>query len=146
MCYSVYLSTTDPTDFSANQGSTFSFEKVDENGFVGEDFMEHSHRWILIGRYGGCSCHFRHFMLGDSVSEGDFAPPEDWRQEDEESIEDTAAFYDWLVERIETGFEVDLVDMWASSEECALCLDVSLSNVGRENFAFFEDVCFRIRR
>ena len=70
----------------------------------------------------------------------DFAPPADWCPEDADDIEATKAVYDVLARLLAEGHKVDLVDIWANTKPEALSVfDVSLSEVDRDSFRFFEN-------
>jgi len=76
-----------------------------------------------------------------------FAPPEDWNPEDEDNIEATGAVYDVLVGILTGGHKVDLIDAWSNTLlEAITALDVSLSEVDRDSFRFFENRKFNLSR
>ena len=50
---------------------------------------------------------------------------------------DTAAFYDWLVDKVAKGHRVDVLDLWAGAEICDIqTRQLSLSSIKREEFWF----------
>ncbi len=77
----------------------------------------------------------------------DFEPPSDWFPEDADDVEATKAVYDVLARLLTDGHKVDLVDVWENSQPDAItALNVSLSEVGRDSFQFFENHKFDLRR
>ncbi len=143
MCYSVYLSTTSLDDLSGLPSKLYRFRpltKADEPAIV--RLLDHSSQWYLEGQYGGCSCHFRHLCEGN---ERDFAPPFDWSPEDADDIEATQAVYDVLAGLLASGHKVDLIDLWEDTEsEAITVLDLSLVDVARDSFRFFESCKFNL--
>src|SRR5262245_42174927 len=113
MCYMIYLSTTCPEDLGLLPSNIYRFQRLTtENDPVITDQLDYPFRWRLEGRYGGCSCHFRH--LGGELLE--FAPPADWLPEDADDIEATKAVYDVLGRMLADGHKVDLVDVWSNDQ------------------------------
>jgi hypothetical protein len=145
MCYLIYLSTTSPEDLSRLPSKLYHFRpiaKEDDPAIV--NLLDNPAQWYLECQYGGCSCHFRHL---DGGRETDFFPPADWFPEDAEDIEATRAVYDLLARLLAEGHGVDLVDIWnGTPPEVITVLDVSLSEVGRDSFRFFEHRKFHLRR
>ena len=75
----------------------------------------------------------------------DFAPPADWCPEDAEDIEATRAVYDALAVLLAEGHKVDVMDIGANAPpEAITTLDVSLSEVDRDAFRFFENHKFNL--
>ncbi|MCX6380814.1 MAG: hypothetical protein NT023_15305, partial [Armatimonadetes bacterium] len=100
----------------------------------------------LEGQYGGCSCHFRHLFEVEG-SEMDFGPPADWFPEDADDVKSTKAVYDVLARLLTEGHKVDLVDVWENTPPEAIpALNVSLGEVDRDSFQFFENHTFDLRR
>ena len=163
LCYSVYLSTTSDEDLSLVKSDAFSFEKVsksDETDDLGDmdnseeaqllRLLSHRNCWYLMGKHGGCSCHFRHDGSLD-LPEGyrgqipSFGPPEDWAPEDEEDIDSTRAVYDWLISMLSEGHSIDLVDWWSSSNLNEIqTFDVKLRDVPSDHFRFFGNGIFKL--
>src|SRR5207248_386415 len=106
--------------------------------------LQYPNRWHLASKYGGCSCHYRHWCKEN----GDcFDSPQEWMPEDAEDIESTAAFYELVTVIISAGHQVDLVDVWnGTSREDVRVVDVSLSEVPPEAFRFFENARFEFRK
>jgi hypothetical protein len=74
-----------------------------------------------------------------------FSPPEDWFPEDADDIEATKAVYDLLSKMLAEGHKVDLVDVWVGTKPEAITeRDVSLSEVDRDSFRFFENRKFNL--
>jgi hypothetical protein len=138
MCYTIFLSTTSAEALDALPYELYQFvrttEKEDQT--IG-DLIKYPHRWYLTGQYGGCSCHFRHLGEGSDMY---FSPPEDWSPEDADDIESTGAVYDALAHIVTSGHRLDLVDMWNGTDPADIRdLPISLSNVSRDAFRFFEN-------
>lgn len=138
MCYLVYLSTTSWEDLGQLPSALYHFlplSNEDDPALV--KLLGHPRQWFLECQYGGCSCHFRHLCEGN---DWDFAPPEEWCPEDADDIEATKAIYDVLVGMLADGHKVDLVAVWDDAQpEAIAVLDVSLSEVDRDSFRFFEN-------
>ena len=144
MCYVIYLSTTSQEDLSQLPSKLYHFLPVteeDDPDII--DLLDYPARWYLECQYGGCSCHFRH--LGGSYLE--FAPPADWFPEDADDIEATKAVYEVLEQMLANRQNVDVVDVWTNAQpEAIKDLDVSLSEVSKDAFRFFENYKFNLRR
>ena len=95
-----------------------------------------------MGRYGGCSCHFRNWL---KENHPEFWEPQDWFSEDPEDIESTRAVYDLLAHLVEDGERVDVSSAW-TGEEVSHDLEVSLSCVGRDAFRFMDGFRFEVVR
>jgi hypothetical protein len=145
MCYLIYLSTTSQEDLSRLPSKLYYFRPLtEEDDPAIINLLDNPVRWYLECQYGGCSCHFRHL---DGGSETDFFPPADWMPEDADDIEATKAVYDVLARLLAEGHKVDLVDIWENTPpEAITVLDVSLSEVDRDSFRFFEHRKFTLRR
>lgn len=145
MCYEIYLSTTSPDDLSNLPCELYHFMPLTQDDLpVIVNLLDNPVRWFLECQYGGCSCHFRHL---NDVGEMYFAPPEDWYPEDEDNIVATSAVYDVLVGILTDGHKVDLIDAWSNTSlEAITALDVSLSEVDRDSFRFFENRKFHLSR
>jgi hypothetical protein len=145
MCYLIYVSTTSSEDLSRLPSKLYRFlppSELDDPAIV--NLLEHPQRWYLECQYGGCSCHFRHLDGGTAM---DFFPPADWFPEDADAIEATRAVYDVLTRMLAEGHKADLVDVWAGTPpEAITTLDVSVSEVHRDSFRFFEHRKFNLRR
>ena len=163
MCYSVYLSTTSDEDLSLVKSVAFSFEQIsrsDETDDLGETengeeaqllrFLSHRNCWYLTGKYGGCSCHFRHTEGGfhpttQVESMPYFSPPESWSPEDAEDVESTGAFYDALVTLVNGGHQVEILDAWSGTKVTRIrTIPVSLAKVSRDEFRFFNAFRFLV--
>lgn len=144
MCYLIYMSTTSPEDLSPSGGGLFRLFRVDAaNQEPALTPLRHPRRWYLESKQGGCSCHFRHWM---EVNGDEFGPPVEWFPEDEEDVESTTAFYDVIARLVSEGHDVDLVDVWNGTDaEAVRAVDVSLSDVDRESFRFFESARFAFK-
>ena len=141
MCYTVFLSTTSAEALDELPSALYKFVCTTEQDdrAIG-DLLKYPHRWYLTGQYGGCSCHFRHDAEGNNSG---FGIPEDWCPEDADNIESTGAVYDALTHIVAGGHSVDLVDIWnGAGPEGIRDLSVSLHDVPRDAFRFFENVRF----
>ncbi len=150
MCNIVHISTTSEEDLALLPTDNYFIKRADEEE---EDAhiarLAHPHKWFLMCRYGGCSCHFRHCnVLGNGDAE--FLTPEEdelnANNDDDEYIEDTAAVYDLLTRLSNEGHKVDLLDSWNGDDLHRIkTVEVSLSHVPREAFRFFEGYRFEIK-
>jgi len=143
VCYSIYLSTTSEEDLSVLPSTLFRFIPATEDYDVEIlSLLDHPARWHLECQYGGCSCHFRHLGEGSDLG---FAPPADWCPEDDDDIESTKAAYDVIAHILAGGHKLDLVDVWTDAKAAEVTtLDVSLSEVQRDSFRFFENRKFML--
>jgi hypothetical protein len=147
MCYSIYVSTTSKEDLAGLPEDHFQFQRI-EGSEIGNDLgilalLAYPERWLLLCKYGGCSCHFRH--LGEVVGgrngrrQEPFGVPEDWMPEDEEDLESTKAVFDALSLLLSKGNQVDLIDVWTdTAPDSVQTLNVSLGEVPRDAFRFLE--------
>lgn len=141
MCYTIFLSTTSPEALDALPSHLYQFSRPTEAEVkaIG-GLLKHPYHWYLTGPYGGCSCHFRHLGEGSHMY---FSAPEDWDPEDAEEIESTMAVYDALAHILASGNALDLIDLWnGMGPEGVKDLPVSLRDVTRERFRFFENYRF----
>ncbi len=145
MCYAIYVSTTSREDFGELPSKLYQFLQITPEDDPIYCVLEHPNLWRVACPHGGCSCHFRHLACGGSDQY--FGPPQDWHPEDAADIEATGAFYEVIERLITEGHNVDLVDWWndTPSEEIST-LDVSLGEVSQEEFRFFENCRFRVKR
>jgi hypothetical protein len=143
MCFLIYLSTTSPEDLRLLPSKLYHLlplSKEDDPAIA--NLLENPSQWFIECQYGGCSCHFRHLMTGGDLW---FSPPEDWFPEDADDIEATKAVYDLLSKMLAEGHKVDLVDVWVGTKPEAITeRDVSLSEVDRDSFRFFENRKFNL--
>lgn len=137
MCYLIFFSTTDKRNFGDSSSAFFQIEPIkstDPDDVV--DSLAHPFKWYLASRYGGCSCHYRHWPGGDPL----FGPPVDWFPEDEDDVEATAGFYDFVSSIVHAGHNIDVIDIWGPGEEEAFpTTAVRLSEVSRADFRFVEN-------
>lgn len=149
MCYTIFLSTTSDEDLSVLSPELLQFERIGGAdkclSSVEEDPIEerlaHANRWLLICRYGGCSCHYRH--LPRELRDLGFAPPVDWNPEDDDDIESTAAAYDVFRRLLSEGHKLDVIDAWADTPADGIAdMPVRLCEVPKEAFRFFDGVRF----
>ena len=124
-----------------------NFQKVisDEDPILG--LLSHPNRWHLSGFGGGCSCHFRRSLQNWSDDETlelpTFEAPFEWQQEDLQAIQSTKLAYDMVFLLLEQGHSVDLVDYWNGTLPDEIeTMEVSLRQVPRNSFKFFEDYRF----
>jgi hypothetical protein len=171
VCYSIYLSTSSQEDLSLLASDQFTFIPIadpvepeeswkrwaadplfiSDTAEASDDpeilaLLDHPQKWYLESKYGGCSCHFRHWgFIWKNLSDATFSVPVDWSPEDEVEIESTKAVYDALVDVVKNGYCVDLVDCWSGSEAKDIqTLEVSLTNIPRDQFRFFGGVKFTL--
>lgn len=144
MCHVIHVSTTSLEDFLQLPTDHYRFEQPDEaTDKESLGLLKHPNKWYLSGRHGGCSCHFRHFHGFGLVS--DFWPPKDWYPEDDDEIEATAAVYDVFARIVAEGHQLDMLDTWNDEGlDSVVSISVSLSQVPRESFRFFENYRFEM--
>ncbi|MCH8979498.1 MAG: hypothetical protein IH945_09705 [Armatimonadetes bacterium] len=141
MCFSIYLSTTSDEDLSKLNDGPFFFLRPGENDDVQFlALLEHANQWFLSCQYGGCSCHFRH---REGVEPLGFGLTLDWFPEDDDDLESTKAVYDVLSRLVSEGHKLDLLDVWEGYLPSEIkARTVSLHEVSRDEFAFFEQCRF----
>jgi len=136
MCHLVYFSTTSGEDFSKMLSEHFQICPTDAAETQYLEMLAHSHRWYLMSRYGGCSCHFRH-----DINELGFGPVEDWSPEESDDIASTLAFFDLLRRLLDEGHRVDVLDVWdGTSNDDVRSIEVALGQIPRDHFRFLEGV------
>lgn len=142
MCNLILFSTDCEEDLASAGGGLFIVEPCEQdNPHKAEQYLQHPHKWQLICRYGGCSCHFRRII----TEEPGFMGPADWLPEDDDDVESAAAFYDFAKELVNRGHRLDLVDVWDSEPQFKGTLDVSFERVSKQEFLFFEGFRFEFR-
>ena len=154
MCNVLHFSTTSGEDFSAQPHENYIIGRPREGDEGHLALLAHPHKWYVACRFGGCSCHFRHygqFLMTDGVLIGDpdatfAAPGEDpYADDDEQEVEDTRALYDLFSRLLAEGHRVDVLDSWNGEDlHRVRTLDVSLSSVPRAAFRFFEACRFEL--
>ncbi len=144
MCNTIYLSTTSNQDLSALSGSFFQIaQPTTEELEFAREYLRYPHVWSLLGPHGDCSCHFRHLMV-ESSSLG-FGGREDWFGEDDDDVNATQAVYDTFKILVDSGEKIDLIDGWNHEmTDDWESIDVSLAEVTRDTFRFFEDFRFEL--
>ena len=139
LCYSVYMSTTAAGALAAGNSGHYRLRQWDGDAPEIVGLLAYPARWELLGRHGGCSCHFRH-LVEQNIGHLGFGPPVDWFPEDEDDLEATRAVYDLLSRLLETGNQVDLIDVWSDpSPDNIHSVAVSLREAGRDSFSFWEN-------
>jgi hypothetical protein len=143
MCYTVFVSTDSDLDLGALPSAEFIFAPASDADIASlEGLMKHRNVWYLSGKYGGCSCHFRHLTRG---SDWEFSEVVDWHPEDEEDVNSTQEVFDALAGIVLAGCSVDIVDLWANERpEDMRQFVVKLSEVDRCAFRFFENSRFEL--
>jgi|SRR5579862_5611277 len=135
MCHVIFMSTTSTQDFSGVDGEHFLLERLAEvETEPAARVLGYPNRWFLAGRYGGCSCHFRHFLRENPP---EFWEPQEWFEEDAEDVDATRAFYDLMVGLVNSGHDLDLGIAW-EGEVASRTMEVSLREVSREAFRFLD--------
>ncbi len=140
MCYSIHFSTDSSEDFACLETENFKVcpAELEPDSAVGR-LLGYAHRWHLLSRHGGCSCHYRH------STDHEFATVQDWYPEDEDDVETTGHAYDLLRRITSDGHRLDLVDIWSDEPtDNVRSIDVSLSEVQRDQFRFFAGVRFEL--
>ena len=143
MCNIVHISTTGPEDLSQAPECGWLLSAPDPSEYPdSQGLLRFPHKWYLQGRYGGCSCHFRHTIYSEAQPPT-FGVPEDWYPEDPENIEDTGRVYELLTRLVREGHRVDVLDSWngewtGDKTEDVETVTVKVSELCREEFRFFE--------
>jgi hypothetical protein len=155
MCNVLHFSTTSAEDFSSLPQDHFIIGPPREGEEEHLTLLAHPEKWYIACRYGGCSCHFRHygrfFDRGGALigcDDATFATPGDEpdTDDDEQVIDDTGALYDLFSRLLVEGHSVDVLDSWNGDDLHAVrTMEVSLSSVPREAFRFFESCRFELR-
>jgi len=136
MCYIVFFSTTSNEDFSKVPSEHFQIGRPDPKEDL--SLLAYEHRWELLSRYGGCSCHYRH-----TIKELGFGPVVDWFPEDEDDVVATGGVYDFFTRLLSEGHRVDVVDLWTdTANEDVASVEVVLGALPRVHFRFLEAVKF----
>lgn len=145
MCNLVFISTDSLEDLAINSNGTlnldFSRASADDLKQI-QGMLAHQNVWF-VGRFGGCSCHFRHVIAGNEPF--DFVAPQDWDDEEEDDIQATITIYKVIKGLIEKGFSVDLIDFEDEPPEEFNRLEVDLIQVSPSEFRFFENYRFTFR-
>lgn len=124
-------------------GKHFVLERIAPDYFrYAAGFLEYPNRWFVACRFGGCSCHFRNNLRENPP---EFCAPEEWLEEDPEDVDATLAFYDFVTKLVRAGHQIDTVTVWASDApfDTIATREVSLSDVPRDAFRFFDEYRFR---
>jgi len=138
MCYMLYLSTSSPEDLTRCNSDRLRFRRPDVGDNSSTTALENAQQWF-VGSMDGCSCRFRHLADGDL----DFGEPQDWMEEDEDSIRATRELYRVIASLVHSGNKVDCVDLWPASEPVEIrTISVRLSDVSEEAFRLFENYHF----
>jgi hypothetical protein len=136
------LSTSSDYDLSLANNELIQFVKK-LPGIPEEKYLRFEHKWFLASN-AGCSCNFRH-LSGDSIELG-FGEPEEWFQEDHDTIEATHQIAASIRMLIQQGANVDCLDAWAHGQnDAAILIDdikVNLAEVSDAAFRFFEEYRF----
>jgi hypothetical protein len=154
MCYVIYLSTTSDEDLGLLPQDDYIISRpteADPPAILA--LLSHPNQWVMLCRYGGCSCHFRHSSrgwlpgaksgTGVEASLPYFSPVEDWSPEDDDDVDATARVYDLVSRVVAEGHSMDLIDVLEGVvREEIRTLDVSLGSISRESFRFFENYKF----
>lgn len=136
------LSTSSDYDLSLANNELIQFvQKLP--GIPEEKYLRFENKWFLASN-AGCSCNFRH-LSGDSIVLG-FGEPEEWFQEDNDTIEATRQIAANIRMLVQQGANVDCLDAWAHGQNDAATLiddiEVNLAEVSDAAFRFFEEYRF----
>lgn len=154
MCHSVLISTTSEQDFGNVEFQGFSLSPISEQEKSLAQVLKHPQQWYVHSAYGGCSCHFRHSQEdlehpASLPSRSTFSTPEEeaikfgGESEDDDDVEHTRLFFDFLQSLLASGEQVDLVNWWNQVDPSLYReREVNLAEVGRERFRFFENTRF----
>jgi hypothetical protein len=135
MCYTLYLSTSSPEDLTRYNSEWVRFRRPDVGDSPPTKALENTQQWF-IGSMDGCSCRFRHLADGDLA----FEEPQDWMEEDEDSIRATRELYRVIASLVQDGHKVDCLDLWPAMEPVEIkTVAVRLSNVPEKAFRLFEN-------
>jgi hypothetical protein len=104
------------------------------------DLLAYSHRWFVTSRFGGCSCHFRHWTAND------LGPVEEWYSEDDDDVKASQFFFDLLMRILEKGRSLDIIDLLEDETISKIrSMDVHLNQVPRDHFRFLEGIRCELR-
>ena len=144
MCYMVYLATDCPDDLSLKCSALVRFGRPSVEAFSpAPRVLTHQYKWF-VGSKSECSCTFRH-LCRESASLG-FGAPEDWFPEEQDRTDATHELYGVLKEIVQRGYQVELLDCWSGDEDRdAVALNVSLTEVGADQFRLFEGHVFTLK-
>ena len=135
MCYMLYFSTSDPEDLTRFNSEWVRFRRSEVGDSASAKALEHARQWF-VGSMDGCSCRFRHLADGDLA----FDEPQDWMEEDENSIRATRELYRVIASLVQDGHKVDCLDLWAETEPVEIqTKSVRLSEVPERAFRLFEN-------
>jgi hypothetical protein len=134
MCYRLFLSTSSPEDLTRYNSEWVRFRRPDVGDSLSTTALENTQQWF-VGSMDGCSCRFRHLADGDLG----FGEPQDWMEEDEDSIRATRELYRAIASLVRGGHKVDCLDLWQEMEPVSIhTMSVRLSEVPAEAFRLFE--------
>lgn len=140
----IYLATDSVADLSKRATERLVLTSVAIDPPTGGRILQLPHTWYVTREFEGCSCHFRECIVFGS--EPTFGAPEDWMEEPSDDIEATQHLYDLIANLVREGSQVELIALWDSSDPMlSQSIDVSLSEVNREEFRIFENYRFRFR-
>ena len=154
MCNVVHFSTTSEEDLTLLPHDHFIVQHPDEDDAPHLALLQHPNKWYLAGRFGGCSCHFRHLGVFEldpetgramGTDDAEFLTPEQDPSDrsDEQEREDTKVLYDLIARLVAEGHQIDLLDSWNGEDLPHIKhLEVSFSQVPRDAFRLFEGYRF----
>lgn len=135
MCYTLYLSTSGLEDLARCNSQWVHFKRLDDDDGQPPAILKNAQKWF-VGSMDGCSCRFRHLADGDFA----FEEPQDWMEEDEDSIRATRELYRVIASLVQNGHKVDCLDLWRETEPVEIrTAAVRLSEVSEEAFRLFEN-------
>jgi hypothetical protein len=136
MCYSVYLSTNNPTDLAKYNTELATFQRIsesDENPFTA--MLKNPNKWY-VGSKSGCSCTFRHL----TSTELGFGEPVDWYPEEQENISATKELFRLISMLFAGGYCADIMSTWEGSEQADIAeMNIDLSRLNESTFRLFEN-------
>lgn len=133
MCDFIVISTNSPEDLAQLEHDTAYFSK--DIGFEKPlEMLQHPNRYRLFEKTSNCGCYFRVFdpNLG-------MMAPEDWLEEDDETLHNTYFAYDHIKRLLTEGYKVDCISIWTSQtaeDKVHDYGDTNLDQIDKDTFAF----------
>ena len=136
MCMMTYIGTTAEQDLSEYNSDKIRFIKSSPDSGE-EKFLKYKNVWFLTDQYESCSCGFRSVEFPNVDILG-FDVPQDWSEEDEESIEATHEAYKIILNLLKSGHKVESITFWIDSKTEFIDKIVPLESVSIDAFSVSE--------
>lgn len=136
MCHLTYLGTDSPEDLTSFNTAGFHLAKAAPTPDISEA-LSYPYIWLASEKPECCSCIFRTAM---GLTE--FGIPEDWLEEEQESLDASKKFYRVIAHLLAQGAKVESITCWEDQEGAFNNLLVDLSAVAEDEFRFFSGYRF----